>query len=311
METPQNVNRPMTLREWGLLSAIGLVWGGAFFFVAVALQGLQPLSIGAVRMTVAGLLLTSILYAIGGRLPLHRQALAWYFVMALINSLMPLFLLAWAQKSITGGHNAILNATGPFMTLFVAHFLTQEEKLDWRRVLGTLIGLTGVVVMIGLDAIKGVSLTVIAQFASLTATLCFAFGTVFGRRFRTLGVPPLAATAGTLSASACLFIPMAIVFEQPWAGPIPGVTPLAAAIGAGVISTALGHYLFFRLLSSAGANNVALVSLLTPVSAMALGVFILGEHVEWRHLAGMATIAAGLLFVDGRLLKRLRALRSA
>jgi len=306
MNATSDDNRPMGLNEWGLLAGIGVVWGGAFFFVAVAIRDLQPLTIGAIRMTIAAVLLTGLLHALGGRLPLHRAAIGWYFVMAMINSLFPLFLMAWAQKSITGGLTAILNATGPFMTLFVAHALTREEKLDSRRIAGTLIGAAGVAIMFGLDALRAFDTAVVAQIAVLIGTLCFAFGTVFGRRFRTIDVPPLAASAGTLTASALLFAPLALIVDQPWLSPAPGFNAIAATVAAGVFSTALGHFLFFRLLTRTGANNVALVSLLTPVSAVLLGTFILGEQLEWRHLAGMATIAAGLLFVDGRLFKSLQ-----
>lgn len=306
MSAVHSVNRPMSAREWGLLASIGVLWGGAFFFVAIAVKDLPPLAIGAIRMSLAAALLTALLYLSGGRLPLTRQAITWYFVMGAVNSLAPLFLLAWAQKSITGGLTAILNATGPFMTLFVAHMLTHEEKLDARRVAGTLAGFAGVAIMIGSDMLHGFDTGVTAQLAVLLATLLFAFGTVFGRRFRTLGVPPLAASAGVLTASALLFVPLSLLIDQPWKLPAPGLAAIGAAIGAGVFSTAMGHYLFFRLLSTAGANNVALVSLLTPVSAVLLGTLLLGEIVEVRHIAGMATIAAGLLLADGRVLKRLR-----
>jgi drug/metabolite transporter (DMT)-like permease len=301
-----DVNRPMSLQQWGLLLAIGAVWGGAFFFVAVAIRDLPPLAIGAIRMSVAAAVLLSLLYLSGGRLPLQPRILGWFALLAFINSLAPLFLLAWAQQSITGGHNAILNATGPFMTLFVAHFLTQEEKLDSRRALGTLTGFAGVALMVGWDAVKGIDKTVLAQLAALLATMCFAFGTVAGRRFRHFGVPPLAATAGTMLFAALMFTPLSLIFDQPWTLPAPGFNAVAAAVAAGIVSTALGHYLFFRLLSTAGANNVALVSLLTPVSAILLGAFLLGEQVQPRHLAGMAIIAAGLIFVDGRWLRTLR-----
>ena len=72
------------------------------------------------------------------------------------------------------------------------------------------------------------------------------------------------------------------------------------------LSTAIGHVLYFRILARAGATNLLLVTFLIPVSAILLGILVLGEQLEPRHLAGMAAIGIGLMAIDGRPMRLLR-----
>ena len=296
----------MTAGEWGLLIALAILWGAAFYFVAIAVHDIPPLTLGAIRLLLGGSLLVTILYATGGRLPLDGRSLRWFALVAFVNSLVPIFLIGWAQQYIGAGLTAILNGAMPLWTLFVAHMLTREEKLTGLKLLGTVIGFGGVTLMVGLDALKGLDRNVLAQLAAVLATIFFAFGNVAGRHFRALGVPPLAATAGTLMASGLMFLPLALVFDQPWNRAMPGASALAAAVAAGLLSTALAHFLFFRLLSTAGATNASLVTLISVPVAVIMGTFLLGEVLEWRHLAGMIAVAIGLAIVDGRPWRRAR-----
>ena len=248
-------NRPMHAREWALLFTIAVLWGAAFFFVAIAVKEIPPLTLGAIRLLLGGSLLVCILYASGGRLPFDRQSLKWFAIMAFVNSLAPIYLIGWAQQYIGAGLNAILNGALPLWTLFIAHLLTREEKLTGTKLAGTLIGFAGVAAMVGFDALKGMDRNLMAQLASVLSTIFFAFGNVFGRRFRAIGVPPLAATAGTLMTSGLMFLPLAIYFDQPWLVSAPGASALSAAIAAGLLSTAAGHFLFFPPALHGGRNQ--------------------------------------------------------
>ena len=106
--------------------------------------------------------------------------------------------------------------------------------------------------------------------------------------------------------SGLMFLPLAIIFDRPWTMPAPGRAALAAAIAAGLFSTAAAHFLFFRLLSTAGATNASLVTLISVPIAVMLGAVILGEVLEVRHLTGMLAVAFGLAIVDGRPLAWMR-----
>jgi drug/metabolite transporter (DMT)-like permease len=168
------------------------------------------------------------------------------------------------------------------------------------------LGFGGVVVMMGGAALLGGSATVLAQAACLAAAVCYAFASVWGRRFKVMGVSPLATAFGMLASSSVIMLPLVLVVDRPWQLAMPGLVPMAAILGLALLSTALAYLLYFRLLASAGAVNLALVTFLIPVSAIALAVLVLDETLALRHVVGMGLIALGLAVIDGRLAQRLR-----
>ena len=115
-----------------------------------------------------------------------------------------------------------------------------------------------------------------------------------------MGVPPLATATGQVVASSLILLPLVLVVDRPWTLPPPSLATLAALVGVAAISTALAYVLYFRILATAGATNLLLVTFLIPVSAILLGTLFLGEVLLPRHLAGMALIGAGLAAIDGR-----------
>jgi drug/metabolite transporter (DMT)-like permease len=107
---------------------------------------------------------------------------------------------------------------------------------------------------------------------------------------------------GQVTTGAVMVLPLALFFDRPWAQPIPGMATWAAVTSAAVFCTALGYALYFRILATAGATNLLLVTLLMPVGAVLLGIAILGEQIHAGEFVGMALIGLGLMAIDGRLL---------
>ena len=138
------------------------------------------------------------------------------------------------------------------------------------------------------------------------AALSYAFAGIFGRRFRALGVAPMATAAGQVTASTVLLLPVTLIVDRPWMLAVPGLEVWGALAGIVLLSTVLAYILFFRILSTAGATNLMLVTFLIPVSAIFLGALVLGERLQLQHFLGMAMIAIGLAAIDGRLWRRLR-----
>jgi len=302
-QKPQ-INGSMGALEWALLILLSILWGGSFFFAEVALEGMQPFTIVFFRVSLAAATLIGIVYATGQTMPGDLRLWLAFFVMGLANNIVPFSLITWGQTQITGGLASILNATTPLFAVFLAHFFTRDERLTLNRLAGVAIGLFGVVVMIGTDVLAGIGLNVLAQIAVLGAALAYGISGVYGRRFASLS--PIVPAAGMLTASSVMMLPVMLVVDQPWAAPLPGLTVWSAVIGMAVVSTAAAYLIYFRILASAGATNILLVTLLVPVSAILLGVFILGERLELQHLIGMALITAGLAAIDGRPLRLVR-----
>jgi drug/metabolite transporter (DMT)-like permease len=296
----------MTALEWGLLLALATFWGGSFFFVGAAVKELPPLTIVVLRVGLAALALHAASLVAGRQLPRDGTAWAAFFGMGLLNNAIPFVLIVWAQTHIASGLAAILNATTPLFTVVAAHVLTTDERMSPNRIAGVVAGLAGVAIMIGGAALDGVGVATAAQLVVLLAALSYALAGIFGRRFRAMGVQPLATATGQVTASSLILAPIALAVDRPWTLPAPSPSTMAAIAGLALLSTALGYVLYFRILATAGATNLLLVTFLNPVSAILLGILVLGEALRPRHLLGMALIGAGLAAVDGRPWRALR-----
>jgi drug/metabolite transporter (DMT)-like permease len=302
---PTVVNRTMSLFEWAMLLGLSVLWGGSFFFAGVALSALPPLTLVVLRVGLAALILNAALPLAGLRLPRGREVSAAFFGMGLLNNVVPFCLIVWGQTQIASGLAAILNATTPLFTV-VAHLLTADERMTGNWLAGALTGLLGVAVMIGTAAFADEGSHLLAQLAVLGAALSYALAGVFGRCFQRMGVPALATATGQVTASTLLLLPVALLTDRPWTLPMPGAPVWGAVLGIAALSTALAYLLYFRLLATAGATNLLLVTFLIPVTAILLGTGVLGESLEVRHIVGMALIGVGLAAIDGRLLRRVR-----
>ncbi len=304
-------NKTMTPAEWAMLLTLSLFWGGSFFFVGVAVKELPPLTIVALRVSLAALILWASAPVLGLVMPRRREVIVAFLGMGLMNNAIPFCLIAWGQTQLASGLAAILNATTPLFTVLAAHFLTRDERLTPLRAAGALFGLFGVAALIGPRLVEGLGGGVLAELAILGAAISYAFASLFGRRFRRLGVNPIATATGQVTASSLMLVPIALLVDRPWTLAVPGAAACAAVAALASLSTALAYILYFRILAGAGATNVVLVTLLAPVSSILLGAIVLHERLEPRHFVGLALIAVGLACIDGRLVRALRVARSA
>ena len=296
----------MTGFEWMLLVLLSVVWGGSFFFNGIALREFPTLSIVTARVGLAALALLLLMRMLGQGIQLNRQILKAFFGMSFLNNVVPFSLIVWGQQHIASGVASILNATTPLFTMLVAHWFTTDEKINPRRLLGVLTGMGGVGLMMGLDSMESSGFHLLGQSAILLAAFSYGLAGVYGKRFAQLEIPPLATATGQLCASSMILIPLTLWIDQPWTMAMPNIEGMGSLLGIALLSTALAYVIYFRLLKTAGATNLLLVTLLIPVSAIILGVFLLDESLEPQHLSGMAVISLGLLIMDGRLLQFFR-----
>lgn len=311
MSLPQNAPaRAMTGAEWGMLALLSLLWGGSFLFVGVAIREVPVLTLVAVRVGLAALALHLVLRVLGMAFPLGRAALLAFAGMGILNNVIPFSLISFGQSRIDSGLASILNATTPIFTILLAHLLTPDEKLTRRKLAGVGLGFVGVVILFSGRELfdRG---GIFGQFACIGAAISYGFAGIFGRRFARLGLQPLVIAAGQLTMSSLIMVPAALLVDQPFARPMPGMATVAALVILALASTAGAYILFFRILTRAGATNISLVTLLVPCSAILFGTLILGEAIGPRGLAGFAVIALGLLVIDGRMLRLLGGARPA
>lgn len=302
--TKPAINTSMTPAEWFLIIGLSILWGGSFFFVGVAVQDLPTLTIVVARVGLAAVILMAVARLRGIPLPTDKNVWGAFFVMGFLNNAVPFLLIVWGQSHIASGVASILNATTPLFAVVIAHVLTTDEKLTPLRFVGVVLGIIGVAGMIGGEAIASLGTDVVAQVAILGAAISYSFAGIFGRRFRTLGVSPFATATGQVIASSLMLLPVMLIIDQPWTLAVPGIDTVFSLIALAGLSTALAYIMYFKILETAGATNLMLVTFLVPVSAILLGIGFLNEVLEVRHIFGVALIGAGLAAIDGRLFRR-------
>ncbi|HEX6073025.1 MAG TPA: DMT family transporter [Sphingomicrobium sp.] len=299
----------MDKNDWAILLVLAVIWGGAFLFIGVAVRHVDPLTYVWLRLTIAAVAMWLFLKVRGERIALPRSVWGSIFLLALLNNALPFTLFGWGQTHIASGLASILNATTPIWGVVVAHVLTHDERMTPRKVAGVLLGFGGVATMIGPTLLSNIGTDALAQLACVAASFSYALAAVWARRFKRMGLSPMAVTTGQLTAGALVMLPVALIVDQPWQNALPPLGAWGAIIALALFCTAFGYVLYFRLIDSAGATNALLVTLLVPPVAILLGALFLGESLAPQDFAGLALIALGLAAIDGRLLRVLPALR--
>jgi drug/metabolite transporter (DMT)-like permease len=224
--------------------------------------------------------------------------------MGLINNALPFTLITWGQQHISSGLAAILNALTAVLGVLVASVLFTDERLSARKATGVGLGFAGAAVIIGPAALGQLNLASLGQLALLGSSFSYALAGAWGRKTLSGQAPAMAAT-GMLSCAALIMIPVALWSEG--APPLPQSPQIWAVLGyLSLIATASAYLLYYRVLSMAGAGNLLLVTLMVAPCAILLGALVLDETLPLRAYAGFALLAAGLITIDGRLLRRNR-----
>jgi len=282
--------KPRDLTDLLLLAAL---WGGSFLFMRYAAPAFGAVPLMWLRVAIASVcLLPLLIYKGQGRELASRAGVMT--AMGVTNSALPFVLIAWATLSITAGLAAILNATTPIFTAIVAA-LWLCERLSAVRLVGLLLGLSGVVVLAADKADFKPGGSGWALLASLCAALSYGFAANYARRFVT-GVPALVNATGSQVAATLLLTPFAWAL---WPAQTPGALAWGAALALGVGCTALAYLLYFRLLARVGPARAVTVTYLVPVFATAWGALLLGEAFTLRMGIGGAIVLAGTALATG------------
>ena len=287
-----------------MLILLAAVWGGSFFFAEVALTHVPPMTITLHRVVWALPILYLVVRQQG--IPMPRGVRIWgsYLVMGALNNAIPFTLIFWGQLQIESGLASILNGTTAVFGAVIAGVLLVDEPLLPRKIVGAVLGLIGVAVILGLDAVTQFTPKNLAQLAVLAAALSYAFASVWGKT-ALAGQPPVMNAFGMLVGSTVLMIPVAIVVDGVPDLDLPA-SVWASLIALATLSTSLAYLLYFAILRRAGAANLMLVTLMIPPFAILPGALFLGERIAPEGWIGFALIGLGLIVTDGRVMAQIK-----
>ncbi|SDE46532.1 DMT family transporter [Limimaricola pyoseonensis] len=296
------MTRRPTPANWLSILLLGVIWGGTFAVVRVALDGYGPVTVACARTTLGAAAMLALMRAMRRPLPrLDRRTMGYLAAIGGLSTALPFLLLAWGQQYVPSAFAGISMAALPLFVLPLAAVFS-DEPLHWRSATGVGVGFAGALVLIGPGVLApGAGLSAWGQLACLAAALSYAVASILTRR-----CPPIdgiVLTALSLGVGAAILLPAMLVIEgvPGWAGPRAGL----AVLFLGLLPTALAALLRVTVIRSAGSVFMTLVNYQVPVWSMAIGALALNEALPWRFFAALVLILTGLGISQGRNLRAL------
>lgn len=282
--------RPARPLDYAKLVTMAAIWGSAFMFVAIALEGLPPLAVSSIRVLVGGAVLAAVGMAMGERWPRGGRLWFWIAVVGLLNTALPFSLIALGQQGVAANRAAILMATTPFATLMLSHLFTHDDRISGPKLFGLTLGVSGVILVVGLDALTVGGQSVAGQLAIVGAGCCYAASNVLTRKLSHL--PQTLGTAALLVSTAPY---MAVLLAYSWPEVPPADwRPWAAALALGLGPTAVAFLLRFQLIRDVGSTFMSQVGYMVPVSGVLWAWAVLGEVPGLSAIGALVLILAGI-----------------
>jgi drug/metabolite transporter (DMT)-like permease len=292
--------------HWLLLASLVVMWGSSFLFIKVALTSFSPEGLVAARLAIAAAALLGVQFATGRRLPRGGRHWAYIVAMAITGNVLPFWMISWGQQGIDSGLAGILMAVMPLTTILLAHFFVKGERLDGFRATGFALGFVGIVVLTGPEALlelRGQGTRLLSELAVLGGAVFYAINAIIARR-RPKSDSLTVSTAVLLVATA-MMLPITPGIKPVLVAEVTGLTGFAVLF-LGLVSTALGTIVLFKLIAIAGPGFMSLTNYLIPPWAVLVGFVFLGEVPRWPTLLAMALILSGILIAERRGFRRAR-----
>lgn len=289
------------VRELTLLGLLALLWGSSYVFTKIAIAEVPPVTLVAVRVTIAAIVLCAVMKCQG--IPFPRDGLVWrrFLVQAFFNSIGAWVLLAWGQQYVDSGLASVLNSTAPIFIFFITLFWTRHESLSWLKLFGAGLGVMGVALIVGIDVMRGLGDQVAGQLAALGGAMLYAVAAIYGKKFNHL--PATTTAAATMFCASVCLIPASLILDAPWTLDLT-LRAVLALLVVGVFSTAAAFLLYFRLLKTLGSLGVASQSYLRAGVGVMLGVWLLGEAISLEVAVGLACAVLGVFAINAPIRKR-------
>ena len=283
--------RPAPL-DYALLTVGAANFAMSFLLTKIGLVGFPPILFVALRLAIASLILWAAMKAAGAALPPLADREAWWLIAAtaLFGNALPFALITWGQVTVPASTTAILVAVMPLTTVVLAHFIGDERMTLWA-VIGCVLGLAGVSVLMGRDAVSQIGEGALREWAVVGAAVSFAVNAVLMRRMA--GRSMRAMSYGMILVAFAMLAPVALVVNPPetvdasWSA-------VAALVAAGIFPTAIGTLIIINITKRAGAPFLSQINFLVPVFGVAFAAIFLGESIEPRAGIALALVLAGI-----------------
>ncbi len=292
----------MTRRSWIQFFALAAVWGASYLFIELALEDVSPPVVVFARTALAALVLLPLAIRAGALAGLRERA-GIVAALAFVQIAAPFLLISYGQEEISSSLAGILVASAPIFTFLLAIKLDREARAQGVGVVGVAMGMSGVVLLLGVD-LDGGSAALLGGLMVVIASGGYALGAFYLRR-ELSDLKPIGTVTASMGASAAMTLPFALATLP---SELPGLKATGALLVLGALGTGVAFVLFYTLINEIGPPKASLVAYVAPGFAVAYGVTLLGEPFSAATLAGLLLIVGGSwLTAEGRLPGRPRA----
>jgi drug/metabolite transporter (DMT)-like permease len=285
------------LADYGLLFGLSLLWGSSFYAIKIAVEhGMPPLTLAALRVGIGAAVLLAFARQLGqsapsAQGPQGKRLWLRFLILGVIGNSLPFFLIASGEQTTTSQLAGILMATIPLLVVILAHFFTQDERLTLVRFVGVALGFVGMIVLVGVDALRGLGDQVMGQVLIICGCISYSLYGVNAKRLPKL--PPQMLIGVILAAGFVAMLPFWLVIDRPWTLHWDWRAVLAA-LWLGVASTGGGNLLYYVLMRRVAVGFASLNNYLVPLMALGWGYFLLGEQPHLNALVALVLILLGL-----------------
>ena len=278
---------------WILLATI---WGSSYLAIKIGVESIDPLSLVAMRMMIGTIILLVILRAQSLSLPRDLASWGVLTVSGLFGSIIPFSLISFGELHVESGLAALLMGISPVVTILLAPLAHKDEKLTKRSLIGIGFGILGLLVLFGPAALNGFGSHIMGQLAVLGAALCYAFTTLYVRKYANL--PAVTMSAGSMLIGTIIIVIAAFIIDAPLSSDLPSFNSLSAAIYLGIFPTALATWIYFYLVPQLGAARMSQINFMVPVVGALLGIVFLNEALGFNALIALLLILTAIYFVS-------------
>lgn len=278
---------------WVLLA---FIWGSSYLAIKIGIESIRPLTLVAMRMLIGTIILLVILRA--QRLSLPRDLASWKVltISGLFGSIIPFSLISYGELHVESGLAALLMGIAPVVTILLAPLAHKDDRLTKHSLIGIGFGIIGLLVLFGPAVLNGFGRHIIGQLAVLGAALCYAFTTLYVRKYANL--PAVTMSAGSMLIGTIIIVSAALILDPPLAGNLPSLPSWSAAVYLGIFPTALATWIYFYLVPQLGAARMSQINFMVPVVGAFLGIVFLNEALGINALIALVLILIAIYFVS-------------
>jgi len=286
------MREPKTI-DYILLVILALIWSSAFFNIKIATYSYGPVTIAFLRILFGAIPVVSLCLFKKIKIEAFSKDWHWFALIGMVNLVIPFFLIAYGVQKVQSNLAAILMASTPLSATVLAHFFTSNEKINYKKIFGVLLGFSGIVFLFS-DNILINDNNFLSALIIFFASTFYVIGGLLTLKISNKKNENV--TASILIWGAIFLIPVTAFTEKPW-NLNPSIDSTISVVYLGVVATGLAWLLRFRILKTNGLVFQAQVAYLIPIFGIILGYIFLNELITPKVLISVVAVIIGIYLV--------------